>query len=392
MQENHTFLEDRRGGAELARPRGESETGETGMGWLSVGLGLAQVVAPAGVARLMGVTNTDASLWAMRAAGVRELAAGLGMLRRPRSNAVLWMRLAGDVIGLALVVRQLSAKPRSKTRLALAAIAALGSTVVDAKAAIDSTRARRVPQIGTTGIHVKQAITIRATPGQVYGFWRDLENLPRFMSHLESVKVHNGRSLWSAKAPAGATVEWVAEVTADHPNSLISWRSLPGSTIPNHGSVRFASAPGNQGTEVHVELTYEPPGGAMGALVAKLFGEEPNQQIKSDLRRLKQVMETGEVLHSDASVHKGMHPAQPSGNAQGYPAKPLLAPASLTPKPKSADEIGPTSQRPLAISAPPKPSSHDAQRTAISDAPNDAIPFTHFTNQGSGTTRDDDAS
>jgi hypothetical protein len=147
-----------------------------------------------------------------------------------------------------------------------------------------------------------------------------------------------------------------------------------------------------------VELFYEPPGGALGALVAKLFGEEPKQQIKSDLRRLKQVLETGEVLHSDASVHRGSHPARPSGETQGYPQTPLLSPASSAPDPLIGRALSQSSQsvRPRFSAPPPKPPSpdpsNDEQRTASGDAPNDAIPYTHFTNQGSGTTRDDDAS
>jgi len=132
------------------------------------------------------------------------------------------------------------------------------------------------------------------------------------MAHLESVEVlDNNRSRWKAKAPAGTTVEWEAETIEDRPNELISWRSLPDASIPNSGSVRFKDAPGNRGTEVHVELQYQPPAGKLGSLIAKLFGEEPEQQIKGDLRRFKQVIETGEIVHSDASIHKGMHPAQP---------------------------------------------------------------------------------
>src|SRR4051812_44726549 len=119
------------------------------------------------------------------------------------------------------------------------------------------------------------------------------------MAHLESVKVDNGRSTWRAKAPAGSSVEWQAEVVMDHPNQAIGWRSVEGTLVPNRGVVRFDAAPGGRGTEVLVELKYDPPGGPLGALVAKLFGEEPAQQIAGDLRRLKQVLETGEVLHSD---------------------------------------------------------------------------------------------
>jgi uncharacterized membrane protein len=151
------------------------------------------------------------------------------------------------------------------------------------------------------------------SPEQVYEFWRDFRNLPRFMEHLESVELLEGRrSRWRAKAPVGSNVEWEAEIVEDRPNEMISWRSLPGSEVDNTGSVRFLPAPGGRGTEIRVALEYDPPGGRLGAKVAKLFGEAPEQQVASDLRRLKQVLETGEVVHSDASIHRGMHPARPA--------------------------------------------------------------------------------
>jgi uncharacterized membrane protein len=111
----------------------------------------------------------------------------------------------------------------------------------------------------------------------------------------------NGRSHWTANAPAGRTVEWDAEIVEDEPNERISWRSLEGSQVATTGSVRFRPTLRNDGTEVRVELSYDPPGGALGKLVAKLFGEEPQQQITDDLRRLKQVLETGEVVRSEGS-------------------------------------------------------------------------------------------
>jgi uncharacterized membrane protein len=161
-------------------------------------------------------------------------------------------------------------------------------------------------------IHVLRAITINRPREEVYGFWRNFENLPRFMEHLESVEVLDGqRSHWKAKAPAGTTVEWDAETIEDRPNELIAWRALQNADVANSGSVRFKDAPGGRGTEVIVELRYQPPGGKLGAIIAKLFGEEPTQQVASDLRRLKQVLEVGEVVHSDASIHRGPHPARP---------------------------------------------------------------------------------
>ena len=148
------------------------------------------------------------------------------------------------------------------------------------------------------GIHVEQSLTVERTPWDLYQFWRNFENLPRFMEHLESVTVlDEKRSHWVAKAPAiaGGKVEWDAEIINDEPNSLIAWRSLENANVDNAGSVRFVPGPEGRGTEVRVVVDYIPPGGRVGKWVAKLFGEEPSQQIKEDLRRFKRLMETGEI-------------------------------------------------------------------------------------------------
>lgn len=146
------------------------------------------------------------------------------------------------------------------------------------------------------GIKVEKSVTINKSPAELYSFWKNFENLPRFMNHLESVKTTSeGRSHWVAKAPAGRTVEWDAEIYNEKENELIAWRSLEGADVDNAGSVRFEAAPGGHGTVVKVTLKYDPPGGIIGATIAKLFGEEPSQQIEEDLRRFKQVMEAGET-------------------------------------------------------------------------------------------------
>src|SRR3954454_9102737 len=135
-------------------------------------------------------------------------------------------------------------------------------------------------------MEARSSITINAERDAVYGRWRDFAQLPTFMYHLEAVTVTDDRhSHWIAKGPADTTFEWDAEITDDEPGVHIAWRSLPGSTLDNAGDVRFAPAPGGRGTEVHVELTYSPPGGAVGAVIAKLFGEEPSEQVSDDLRR-----------------------------------------------------------------------------------------------------------
>ena len=144
------------------------------------------------------------------------------------------------------------------------------------------------------GVKVERAITIDRPAHELYAFWRDFENLPRFMEHLESVTVIDAtRSHWIARAPVGQRVEWDAEIHNEVPDELIAWRSLPGSEIANAGSVHFTPAGG--GTEVRVVLSYEPPAGRLGDAVARLFGEAPAQQVQDDLRRFKQVMEAGEV-------------------------------------------------------------------------------------------------
>lgn len=146
------------------------------------------------------------------------------------------------------------------------------------------------------GVKVVHVVTIDKAPEELYRFWRNFENLLRFMEHLQSVSVVDSiHSHWVANAPAGKSVEWNAEIINDRPNQLIAWRSVGNSQIGNAGSVHFTPAPGNRGTEVKVILEYDPPAGRIGSLIAKLFGEEPNQQVREDLRHFKEIMEAGEI-------------------------------------------------------------------------------------------------
>ncbi|MDT5262269.1 MAG: hypothetical protein QOC61_1273 [Acidobacteriota bacterium] len=157
------------------------------------------------------------------------------------------------------------------------------------------------------GTKVEKSVTINRPAEELYSFWRNFENLPRFMNHLEAVRVTGeSRSHWVAKAPAGTSVEWDAEIYNEKEGELIAWRTLEGSQVASAGSVRFESAPGGRGTIVRISLKYDPPGGKLGSLVARLFGENPEQQIDEDLGRFKQLMETGEV-----ATTKG----QPSGRS-----------------------------------------------------------------------------
>ncbi len=291
-----------------------------GLGWFSIGLGLAEIVAPSAMARLIGIDERDNEN-RLQAFGVREMANGVGILSQPKSAAWLWTRVAGDVMDLAALGAAYNSPRARRDRVAVAALTVAGVTCLDILAArrLSQQPARRAAADGhDSRIHVVKVVTIGSSPREVYDFWRNLENLPQFMEHLESVQVLDGtRSRWKARAPAGSTIEWESEIVEDRPGELISWRSLPASEVLNSGQVWFTAAPGSRGTEVKVELRYDPPGGKLGVAIAKMFGEEPGQQIGSDLRRLKQVLETGEVVHSDASIHRGMHPAQPSAAGRG---------------------------------------------------------------------------
>jgi uncharacterized membrane protein len=156
------------------------------------------------------------------------------------------------------------------------------------------------------GIHVEQSMTINKEPWDLYQYWRKLENLPSIMSHVEEVRViDEKRSHWVAKAPsiAGGKVEWDAEIINDEPNALIAWRSLAGADVDNAGSVRFVPAPGDRGTEVKVVLDYIPPAGQLGRWIAKLFGEDPQHEVREDLRCFKQIMETGEIPTIQGQPH-----------------------------------------------------------------------------------------
>jgi uncharacterized membrane protein len=147
---------------------------------------------------------------------------------------------------------------------------------------------------GRRGIHVDDAVTINRPVAEVFRFWRNFENLPKFMQHLESVASREGGiSHWVARGPGGMKVEWDARIINEVDNKVIGWQSLDGSTISTAGSVHFDET--QHGTRVRVHLQYSPPGGKLGAAVAWLFGEEPTIQVREDLRRFKSLLEAGEI-------------------------------------------------------------------------------------------------
>lgn len=262
-----------------------------GLGWFSVGLGLAEILAPKALARFMGVRPPG---WLLPALGLREISSGVGILTQKQPTGWLWSRVAGDVMDLGLLGTAYAAEDSDEHGLEAAAAAVAGVTVLDVIAAVQHSQADE------SSVRFRRAVTINRTPEEMYRFWRNFENLPRVMQNLDTVRSNgDGRSHWVAEGPAGKKIEWDAEVTEDRPNEYIAWRSLPNAEVENSGWVSFERAVGDRGTIVRVELEYSPPGGTIGATVAKLFGKAPEQQIKADLYRLKQIMETGHVTTTE---------------------------------------------------------------------------------------------
>jgi uncharacterized membrane protein len=152
---------------------------------------------------------------------------------------------------------------------------------------------------GSRGIQVRESVRLERPLAEVYRFWRTLENLPRFMTHLERVTdLGEGRSHWVATGPADVRVEWAAEIINDVENQVIAWKSLPGAEVVSAGSVNFDAVRDGRSTQVSVNLQYAPPAGRVGGWVATLAGREPSQMIREDLRRMKQLLEVGEIARA----------------------------------------------------------------------------------------------
>jgi uncharacterized membrane protein len=252
--------------------------------------------------------------------GARELVHAAGLLTPRLHPRWVWTRVAGDAIDLAALgqaLRRHDGRGRRRTLAATAAIAAI--TAVDVYAAVRSSRHGKGSRMELTA-----TTTVRKAPQDVYAFWRRLENLPTFMAHVDDVRTDGPtRSHWTVTAPFGRTVEWDAEIVEEMPGRRLSWRSVEDADIENEGSVRFVPAPGDRGTEVHVSISYKVPGGKLGEALARYAGEDPHQQLDDDLRRFKQVVETGEVVRSDgapggkrARKEFPQHPARPLDDAE----------------------------------------------------------------------------
>ncbi|HET9690425.1 MAG TPA: SRPBCC family protein [Acidimicrobiales bacterium] len=294
------------------------------LGAVSAALGLPAVLAPDRVAKAIGLQGGTATAL-LRAVGAAELAAASGLLTAPRPWQ-LWARVAGHTLDLGLLGVALTGRgSHDRGRLAAVTGAIAAITATDIVAALAASGDGKV-------VEARSATTINKPAAEVYAAWRRFDDFPRFMAHMEEVAVTgaDGRtSHWRAAGPAGTSVEWDATITDDRPGERIAWRSDDGAAVPNSGEVRFGPAPGGRGTEVHVTLRHELPGGEVGRAVARCFGEDPRQQLDDDLRRFKQIVETGEVVVSDgAPWGKRARHEFPQRPAQPMAATDTIAPSS----------------------------------------------------------------
>lgn len=173
------------------------------------------------------------------------------------------------------------------------------------------------------GLRVKKSMTVNRPPDELYAFWRDLENLPRFMKHVRAVQRHGeGRSHWVVSGPRGTVLKWDAQITVDRPNKMIAWQTVPGSSVDHRGYVKFVPAPGGRGTEVHVAMEYQPPGGEAGKLLGNLLGGVTEQEIQEQIRNFKSIMEAGEISTTKGQTsgrHKESRPQRPQGQQWNMP-------------------------------------------------------------------------
>lgn len=279
-----------------------------GLGWFSIGLGLAEIAAPRALAKLIGVNEDSRTRTVLRLYGMREVAAGVGILLQDNPSGWLWARVGGDVLDLSALGKAIASDDTERGKAGVAAAAVAGITALDVYCAQRLSAASGANGSPAREPNATSSIIIDKSQEEIYGFWRNFQNLPLVSPQLESVVV-TGRttSHWKVRSPIGSgTIEWDAEITEDQPNEYLAWRSLS-TAAPHAGSVTFSRATGGRGTVVTVRMDVA----GIRSKLGKLLGAVPQEQANIMLHNLKQLLETGQVMRSDASIHRGMHPARP---------------------------------------------------------------------------------
>lgn len=279
-------------------PNLDAATLAQGLGWFSVALGAAAVLAPRALASAAGLGREARGM--VRNIGVRELATGVGILSQRNPAPWLWARTVGDVVDLSLLVTGMRPGRRGRARAAFSFTAVAGLLALDALAASHLTKHAGHPLVSgvaaPTDLYFETSIATTRSPEECYRFWRNIDNLPRFMESLESVQALDERRFhWVGRGPADTTMEWDCEITEDRPGAALAWRTLNGAQVPNAGSVIFEPAPHGRGTIVRLSIHYSPIGGQLNSALARVLRQDPQSQVREDLRRFKQLLESGEI-------------------------------------------------------------------------------------------------
>ncbi len=273
-----------------------------GLGWFSIGLGLAEIAAPNIMAKVIGVKYNAKNKRILRIYGARELGVGIGILSESNLSKWLWVRFAGDLLDLSSLAKAMTSSRNNRMKAMAATAAVAGVTVADARYAMQLTTTKAEKQTRKNTAAITSSIIVNRSAEDIYRFWRDFSRLSEILDRLEPVEVLDDRRSHWKFALAGRSVEWHAEITDDQPNSRIAWQSVS-SSVPHRGEVRLEPTAGQRGTKVTVRIQ---PGG-----LGKLIGFVPEQYVNVALHNLKQLMEIGEIAKSDASIHRGMHAACP---------------------------------------------------------------------------------
>jgi uncharacterized membrane protein len=284
------------------------------LGAFSLALGAVALAEPRKLGRLIGLDDQPTQV-ILRAAGLRELVSGVGLLAQPTASTWIWARLGGDIVDLAALGTAWLADKGDRRRLADASVLVAGVTALDAFCV---TRASSLPMTAQPralegDVEMTAAITINAPAADVYRAWDGFQALPGFMRDFATVApLGNGRSRWNIALPAEKSIAWEIEITESRANELIAWRSGASSPLNAEGTVRFREAPRDQGTELIFAARIAPPGGELGRMIGARVADVWGTKMSSDLRRCKQLIELGEIVQSDDSVVPGPNPAQPT--------------------------------------------------------------------------------
>ena len=279
-------------------PNLDAATLAEGLGWFSVALGAAAILAPRKLGSAVGLGRETRGM--VRSLGVRDLAAGVGILSRRNPAPWLWARTVGDVVDLSLLLTGMRPGSPARARAAFSFTAVAGILALDALAASHLTKHAGHPLVSgvaaPTDLYFETSIATAKSPEECYRFWRNIDNLPRFMDNLKSVQALDERRFhWVAKGHAATSSEWDCEITEDRPGAALAWRTLDGAQVPNAGSVIFEPAPHDRGTIVRLSIHYSPIGGQLTSALARVLRQDPQSQVREDLRRFKQLLESGEI-------------------------------------------------------------------------------------------------